>query len=99
MSHSKRVPMASHMALSAFRYALGRMSYYPSTVREELRWIWSGLAGETRDCILRDLDEEIARDDRSRETDANYHPLGTDYDRAGWVAFREWATSETGGKE
>jgi len=79
------VGMRSHMALWAFRYALGRMTYCPSMVQEELRRIWPELSEEDRYCVVRDLGEEIERDCKGLSS------LGMDCDRKGWREFYEWA--------
>jgi hypothetical protein len=85
---TKRVETGSHMLLWAFRYSLGRQTYCPSMVRDELRRAWSKLAEETRYCILRDLREEIERDSDESPT------LGDACDRKAWREFYEWASEQ-----
>ena len=82
---SEPVEMAPHMALWAFRYVLGRMTYAPSMVQEELKRIWSKLDSKTRETISRDLAEEIQRDAKIEGG-----TLGSDFDRRGWIEFKAW---------
>lgn len=58
------------MALAAFRYCLGRMTYI---VGDCERWIfanWENFPESVRKLIQRDLEEEFARDDEARERGA-----------------------------
>ena len=72
------------MAIAAFRYCLGRMTYI---VGDCERWIfanWDNFPPNIRKLIQRDLEEEFARDDEARERGAAHKPLGHDCDRAAW---------------
>ncbi len=80
--------MQSHMALWAFRYVLGRQTYAPSMVQEELQAIWSHLDYETQECISRDLAEEINRSERVPGC------LGSAFDKKGWLQFRDWVSAQ-----
>jgi hypothetical protein len=87
----------SLMCLCAFRYAIGRMTYVPSHVVRFLKANWPKIDSVSRDCITRDLRDEIHRDDMSRERDCNaWHPLGHDCDRNMWVEFNRWIEDHGG---
>ena len=76
------------MALAAFRYCLGRMTYI---VGDCERWVfanWEHFPESVRKLIQRDLEEEFARDDEARERGEAYKPLGHDCDRAAWIRVR-----------
>lgn len=73
------------MALAAFRYCLGRMTYI---VGDCERWIfanWDNFPPNIRKLIQREVEEEIERDDEARERGEEHKPLGWDCDRAAWV--------------
>lgn len=77
-------------AISAFRYALGRMTYI---VGDTVNWLiesWPLLHEHARAIITRDLLEEIERDDRAREEGWEWKPLGWDFDRAEWLRLRDY---------
>ena len=76
------------MALAAFRYCLGRMTYI---VGDCERWIfanWGHFPESVKKLIQRDLEEEFARDDEARARGAAHKPLGHDCDRAAWERVR-----------
>lgn len=94
MNYDKPLPEAlcddSLMCLCAFRYAIGRMTYVPRHVVEFLETHWELVDTNNRACILRDLEDEIERDDRDRAQNGKYFALGHDCDRETWVGFRDW---------
>lgn len=72
------------MAVAAFRYCLGRMTYI---VGDCERWIcanWEHFPESVRKLIQREIEEEIKRDDEARERGDDRKPLGWDCDRAAW---------------
>lgn len=86
------------MAMGAFRYCLGRMTYI---VNECADWIisnWENFHPGTRVLIENELEEEFVKDDdmrleQSSITDdaharAFYLPLGQDCDRRQWERVR-----------
>ena len=76
------------MAMAAFRYCLGRMTYI---VGDCERWIfanWENFPANVRALIQREVEEEIKRDDEVRERGDHYKPLGWDCDRAAWERVR-----------
>ena len=73
------------MVICAFRYCLGRRTYVVGDCVDWLIHIWPQLNTHSRFIIERDLREEIARDDRSRESGSDYLPLGMDCDREDWL--------------
>jgi hypothetical protein len=76
--------------LGATRYYLGRMSYAVSTFTSLLCQEWKNIPKQTQDLIMRDIEEEFARDDAYRELNrsTNFRPLGMDCDRASWELVR-----------
>lgn len=83
------------MALAAFRYCLGRMTYI---VDDCERWIfanWDHFPPNVRKLIQRDVEEEFERDDEARARGSAHFPLGHDCDRAAWERVRGlWATEK-----
>jgi hypothetical protein len=76
------------MAVAAFRYCLGRMTYI---VGDCERWIfanWEHFPESVKKLIQREAEEEIKRDDEARERGDDYKPLGHDCDRAAWERVR-----------
>lgn len=71
------------------RYAIGRMSYFPSWACEIITRHWDVLNEGTRECIRRDVEEAIQRDNDARERGEEYKPLGMDCDRATWIRLAE----------
>jgi hypothetical protein len=72
------------MALAAFRYCQGRMTYI---VGDCERWIfanWEHFPENVKKLIQREVEKEINRDDEARERGDDYKPLGHDCDRAAW---------------
>ena len=77
------------MAVAAFRYCLGRMTYI---VGDCERWIfanWEHFPENVRKLIQREVEEEIKRDDEARADGRDYKPLGHDCDRAAWERVRK----------
>ena len=73
------------MALAAFRYCLGRMTYI---VGDCERWIfanWEHFPENVKKLIQREVEKEINRDDEARAEGREHKPLGHDCDRAAWV--------------
>ena len=76
------------MALAAFRYCLGRMTYI---VGDCERWIfanWEHFPPNVKKLIQREVEEEIKRDDEARAEGREHKPLGHDCDRAAWERVR-----------
>ena len=76
------------MAVAAFRYCLGRMTYIVSDCADWLIEQWPNIAENARKVIQRDLEEAFKRDDEAREDGQDYKPLGHDCDRAQWEKVR-----------
>ena len=84
--------MSSHdhlMAIAAFRYCLGRMTYIVGDCASWLIKIWPYLSKETQNIIKRDLEEAFTRDDEDRESGRDCKALGHDCDRAEWERVRK----------
>ncbi len=76
------------MAMGAFRYCLGRMTYI---VNECADWIisnWENFHPGTRVLIENELEEEFVKDDDMRLEQSSYLPLGQDCDRRQWERVR-----------
>ena len=76
------------MAVAAFRYSLGRMTYIVGDCADWLIEQWPNIAERARNIIQRDLDEAFKRDDEYRADRQDYKPLGHDCDRAQWEKVR-----------
>ena len=76
------------MAVAAFRYSLGRMTYIVSDCAHWLCEQWPNIAENARKVIQRDLEEAFKRDDEARADGQDYKPLGHDCDRAQWEKVR-----------
>lgn len=76
------------MALAAFRYCVGRMTYIVGDCANWLIENWNAIPEGTRACIQRDLEEEFQRDDAARERKDKHFPLGSDCDRTDWERVR-----------
>ena len=68
------------MAMAAHRYCLGRTSYIVGSCNEWLMATWDDFEPNTRNTMVRDTVEAIARG-----------CAGHEYDSAGWERFVEWA--------
>ena len=80
------------MALAAFRYCLGRMTYIVSDCADWLVDRWPQFPPNVQALIRRDLEEAFAKDDEDRATGASFKALGWDCDRAEWEKVRAlWA--------
>ena len=76
------------MAVAAFRYSLGRMTYIVSDCADWLIEQWPNIAENARKVIQRDLEEAFKRDDAAPVDGIDYKPLGHDCDRAQWEKVR-----------
>lgn len=79
---------SSLMAMAAFRYCCGRMTYVVSECADWLCAVWPLLPENTRAIIQRDLENEFVKDDEARATSADYKPLGHNCDRQSWEQVR-----------
>lgn len=77
------------MAVAAFRYCCGRMSYIVSDCADWLISVWPELSDNTKTVIQRDLEREFQKDDQARLAGDQYKPLGMDCDRAEWERVRK----------
>lgn len=79
--------------ISAVRYAVGRRTYI---VGEAVGWIekrWANLSPACKRVLLRDLKEEIERNERMPGS------LGSDLDEAAWIRLHQWMLEQPGSKE
>ena len=84
------------MALAAFRYCLGRMTYIVSDCADWLVDRWPQFPPNVQALIRRDLEEAFAKDDEDRATGASFKALGWDCDRAEWEKVRAlWAGEQS----
>lgn len=78
------------MVVAAFRYCLGRRTYIVGHCVSWLMANWTNLEERSRECITRELAEEIERDNNARGIGCDWHPLGDDCDRAEWLKLQEF---------
>ena len=76
------------MAVAAFRYCCGRMTYIVSDCADWLVEQWPNITDNAKKVIQRDLESEFKQDDEAREEGRDYKPLGHDCDRAAWEKVR-----------
>ena len=83
------------IAVSAVRYALGRMTY---VVEETADWVianWAMLPERAKYIIQWGVEWELKRDDIARSRGLSHKPLGADCDRKQWERVRAlWKTEE-----
>ena len=89
MSERANLGRDDFAAISAFRYALGRMTYIVGQTVDWLIESWPLLHERARTIIARDLRKEIERDDLAREEGWDWKPLGWDFDREYWLRLRD----------
>ena len=79
------------VAIWAFRYCLGRMTYVTSDCQQWLTSNWATLSDHAKNIIKRDLEEAFVRDDESRRDcrEHSWHALGHDCDRKSWELVRK----------
>ena len=76
------------IAVSAVRYALGRMTY---VVEETADWVianWDMLPLDSKNIIRRDIEKAFEKDELARVNFLNLKPLGADCDRKQWERVR-----------
>ena len=83
-NHKLSIEELESLWIASFRYYLGRMtisthSYCDSIVRN-----WPAIPERAKIVILRELQEEIKRDDRDRENRKDCKALGHDCDSQKW---------------
>lgn len=74
--------------LGATRYYLGRRTYAVSTFCNMLIANWSSFDENTKNLLIRNIEEEFDRDDLARLESDGYNPLGDDCDRQSWEKVR-----------
>ena len=62
MSAGTRIDVDSVVLSCAVRYALGRLSYLPAMIADEVRRVWPDLDDNTGDVIHGDIAEWVAAD-------------------------------------
>lgn len=75
--------------LGATRYYLGRRTYAVSSFCDMLILNWPSFAEQTKNLLIRDVEEEFERDDRARLEARDYKPLGDNCDRESWERVRD----------
>lgn len=77
------------MAMAAFRYCCGRMTYIVGVCVDWLIANWDQLPDNAKQVIQRDLEDYFKRDDEERANpDSDWKPLGHDCDREQWQRVR-----------
>ncbi|AOG23427.1 hypothetical protein [Acidovorax sp. RAC01] len=83
------------MALCAFRYCLGRMTYISGVCADWLVAKWADIPPHAQALIRKELDETFRRDDEDRATNEPFKALGWDCDRDAWEKVRSlWAAEQ-----
>lgn len=77
------------MAIAAFRYCLGRMTYIVSDCADWLIQQWPNISKQAQAIIRRDLEEAFQRDDADRLNNSIHKALGHDCDRNEWERVRD----------
>jgi len=88
--HAPKLDSDGLMAIAAFRYCLGRMTYIVPACAEWLEREWPRFPKRDRAVISRELSEAIEEDAQARADGKEYSPLGNDCDRAAWVKLAEF---------
>jgi hypothetical protein len=88
---SERVTLGNgdFIAVSAIRYALGRMTYIVGDTVAWLMYSWPLLDEGAKKIITRDLSEAIELDARIG-AGGGWAPLGMDTDRREWLRLRDF---------
>jgi hypothetical protein len=86
------------MAIAAFRYCLGRMTYIVGDCADWLIEQWPNIGEKTQQIIRRELDAEFQKDDDQRDSGSEYRALGHDCDRAQWERVRAFIAAAEIGK-
>jgi len=94
--HAPKLDSDGLMAIAAFRYCLGRMTYIVPACTEWLEREWPRLPQRDRAVISRELADAITQDSMARAHGEDYKPLGQDCDRAAWVKLAEFIEKEQG---
>ena len=77
------------MAIAAFRYCCGRMTYIVGDCADWLISAWPELSDNAKAVIQRDLELEFQKDDEARLFGEEHKPLGMDCDRKEWERVRK----------
>jgi len=94
--HAPKMDSDGLMAIAAFRYCLGRMTYIVPACAEWLEREWPRFPKRDRAVISRELSEAIEEDAQARASGKGHKPLGHDCDRAVWVKLAEFIEKEQG---
>jgi hypothetical protein len=85
------------MAIAAFRYCLGRMTYIVQDCAHWLVRTWPAMPDRTKAQIQRELEEAFKRDDADRAAGRQHKELGWDCDRREWERVRKlWKEPSNG---
>jgi len=89
----------AELVLATFRYFLGRCTIATCCfAQHELAVAWPHLPAKVQDAIRKELEFAFDRDDASRRTGGNAHPLGWDCDRQAWQHVRDAYTAKPDAK-
>lgn len=89
MSTSTRIAVDPVVLSCAVRYALGRLSYLPGMIADEVRRLWSDLDDSDRDVIHGDIAEWLA-DDWRHDTRPDFkHTVTVWADLLAWIELQE----------
>ena len=83
------------MAIAAFRYCAGRMTYISGACAEWVEQKWQEFPPNVQSLIRKELEELFRRDDEDRAMNEPFKALGWDCDRAAWEKVRAlWAAEQ-----
>ena len=88
MTQRKNFGRHDLMAVAAFRYCLGRMTYIVSDCADWLIEQWPNISQNAQKIIARDLEAAFKQDDEDRINGKDHNTLGHDCDRAAWERVR-----------
>lgn len=83
-AHRLRIENLEMLWIGSFRYYLGRMTISTHSYCDSLIHNWPVIPERAKTVILRELEEEIKRDDRDRESNKDHKALGHDCDSQKW---------------
>jgi hypothetical protein len=83
-AHGLSIDDLDMLWIGSFRYYLGRMTISTHSYCDSLMCNWGTVPERAKVVIMRDLDEEIKRDDADRERGSEHKALGHDCDSQKW---------------
>lgn len=82
------------LAIQSVRYCIGRMTYAVSDCADFIRQHWQDLSQNTKNVIIRDLDEGLELHEDNVRDGREFCYLGHDCDYRTWKRLREWINTQ-----